>query len=161
METIEQLLSKAEAGDVWSCYALGQMFATGNGTDADETKAFEWYLRAAKAGHPTAQFIVATCYSNGIVTEPDCNEASMWHFRALMNGNLDSYRALSDYYETHDTPEDGAVFEYFSARSQEDPSAALILGRLYELGVGTDFDPVAAKEMFDKAAEMGELSGEY
>ena len=45
METLEQLISKAEAGDVQSCFELGQRFAIGEGTDADESAAFEWYLR--------------------------------------------------------------------------------------------------------------------
>ena len=48
METLEQLISKADAGDVQSCFELGQRFAIGEGTDADESAAFDWYLRAAR-----------------------------------------------------------------------------------------------------------------
>ena len=144
METLEQLISKAEAGDVQSCFELGQRFAIGEGTDADESAAFEWYLRAARLGHPGAEFVVGHCYANGIAAAEDPSEAPMWLFRSAIKGGFDAYAALSDYYETHDTPEDGCVYEYFKSRSSpEDPDATYVLARLTELAVGTDFDPVA------------------
>ena len=146
METLEQLISKAEMGDVRSCFELGQKFAIGDGTDADESKSLDCYAFAATRGHPMAQFVIGTCLANGIGIDADGEEAAMWYFRSAINGNLDSYRALSDYYATHDTPEDGAVFEYFSERSSEDPSAMFVLGKLYELGVGTQFNPDKAYE---------------
>src|SRR5574344_69566 len=161
METLEQLISKAETGDVRSCFELGQRFAVGNGTDADESEAFGWYYMAAKKGYGPAQFVIGTCYANGIVVEANEEEAAMWYFRASIMGDLDAYRALLDYYATHDTPEDGAVFEYFGKRSESEPEAMFILGKLHELGVGTPFAPQKAYECYNAAYEMGDWNGAY
>ena len=152
METLEQLISKAEAGDVQSCFELGQRYALGEGTDADEKAAFDWYLRAARGGNVMAQKAVGICYANGIATDANWDEAAMWYLRALMKGDPEAFRTLSDYYETHETPADGAILEYYrSASEKDDADANYMLGRLYELGVGTAFDPENAFESYKKA----------
>ena len=111
METLEQLISKAEAGDVQSCFELGQRFAIGEGTEADESAAMEWYVRAARKGHPLAEFVVGHCYANGIVVQEDAQESAMWLFRAALKGDYDAFTTLADRYEAHDTPDDGSVYE--------------------------------------------------
>ena len=113
METLEHLISEAEAGDVQSCFELGQRFATGEGAEADEKTAFDWYLRAARRGHVMAQNAVGVCYLNGIVVGKNAKEANMWFLRAALKGNADAYRTLSRYYETHETPNDEQVYRYF------------------------------------------------
>lgn len=149
----------AEAGDVQSCFKLGQIFAIGEEAEQNDSAAFDWYLKAAQKGHPMAQFVIGHCYNNGIVVGQDADEAAMWFFRASLKGNLDAYLVLLNYYETHDTPEDGAVFEYFLKKSEEDADAAYVLGRLYELGVGGGFEPVKAYEAYAKSDSMGDLYG--
>ena len=149
----------AEAGDVQSCFKLGQIFAIGEGAEQNDTAAFDWYLKAAKGGNVLAALVIGTCYNNGIVVGQDADEAAMWYLRAVRKGNLDAYQALLDYYKVHDTPSDEGVFEYFLKKSEDDADAAYILGRLYELGVGTDFDPVKAYEAYRKSESMGDLDG--
>lgn len=162
METLEQLISKAEAGDVQSCFELGQRFAIGEGVEADDSKAMEWYLRAAKAGHPLAGFVVGTCMANGIAGAEDASEGAMWLFRSALKDDLDAYRALIDRYQAHDTPDDGSVYEYFSSiANDDDPDAEFVLARLKELAVGTDFDPAAAYKLYRKAAESGHQYAAY
>ena len=114
METLEQLISKAEAGNVQSCFELGQRFAIGEDVEADESKAMDWYLRAAKGGHPLAEFVVGHCYANGVSVGEDGGEAEMWLFRAALKGDYDAFNALADRYEAHDTPDDGSVYEYWT-----------------------------------------------
>ena len=159
MQSLEQLTSMAEAGDVQSCFKLGQIFALGEGAEQNDATAFDWYLKAAKGGNTLAAVVVGICYSNGIVVAKDEEEAAMWFFRASLKGNLDAYLDLFNYYKTHETPEDGAVFEYFLKRSEEDADAAFILGKLYELGVGGGFDPVKAYESYKKSESMGDMDG--
>ena len=156
MEPIEDIISKAEAGDVQSCFELGQRFALGQGVDADESAAFGWYVRAAKGGHPGAQFVVGHCHAYGLTVPADPAEGCMWMFRACMEGNAEAHRWLSDYYQSHETPKDGVVFEYFRQRAgAEDPDASYVLGRLKELAVGTEFDPAGAFADYTAAAEAG------
>ena len=59
MLTLEQLTSMAEAGDVCSCFRLGQMFALGEGAEQNDETAFGWYKKAAQLGHPTSAFVVS------------------------------------------------------------------------------------------------------
>lgn len=74
----------------------------------------------------------------------------MWYFRASMKGDMDAFQALIDYYKLHDVPNDIDVFKYFTKKFNEgDADAAYILGKLYELGVGTDFDPKKAFNMYN------------
>ena len=159
MQSLEQLTSMAEAGDVQSCFKLGQIFALGEGAEQNDSVAFDWYLKAAKGGDSMAAFVVGTCYNNGIVVGKDEKEAQKWFFRASLKGNLDAYLVLLDYYKTHDTPDDRAVFEYFLKESEGDADAAFILGMLYELGVGEDFDPKKAYEAYTKSESMGSIEG--
>ncbi len=57
----------AEAGDVQSCFELGQIFAIGEGAEQSDSAAFDWYLKAAQKGHPLAASVIGICYNNGIV----------------------------------------------------------------------------------------------
>ena len=84
METLEQLISKAEMGDGRSCFELGQKFAIGDGTDADESKSLDCYAFAATRGHPMAQFVIGTCLANGIGIDADGEEAGLAGRRAKM-----------------------------------------------------------------------------
>lgn len=151
----------AEAGDVQSCFKLGQMFALGEGSEQNDSTAFDWYVKAAKMGHPLAALVVGICYNNGIVVAQDADEAAMWLFRASLKGDLEAYQALSDYYEAHDTPNDGTVFQYFLDRSEDDADAACVVGRLYELGVDDRFDPEEAYRYYCKSELLGDREGSF
>ena len=156
MESFEELISKAEAGDVQSCFELGQRCALGEGVDASESAAFGWYIRAAKMGHPGAQFVVGHCYAYGLTVPVDAMEGCMWMFRASMGGNAEAYRWLSDYYQSHETPKDSVLYDYFKQRSgPEDPDATFMLAKLKELAVGTEFDPAGACADYNEAAKSG------
>ena len=46
----------AERGDASAQYALGYMYASGNGVEKDKTEAARWYRKAAEQGHAMAQY---------------------------------------------------------------------------------------------------------
>lgn len=80
----------------------------------------------------------------------------MWMFRAAIEGNAEAYGWLSDYYQSHETPKDGAIFDHFKQKAgADDPDATLVLGKLKELAVGTEFDPAGAFADYSEAAESG------
>ena len=43
----------------------------GIGTDKNQNKAFEWYLKSAENGIAMAQYNLAICYEDGIGTNPE------------------------------------------------------------------------------------------
>ncbi|RIA84593.1 hypothetical protein C1645_832051 [Glomus cerebriforme] len=47
---------------VGSCYQNGFCYESGKGTDKDETKAFEWYLKSAISGYTKGQRSLGYCY---------------------------------------------------------------------------------------------------
>ena len=54
-ETLAQLRTDAEAGDIDAQYRLACCFAGGTGIVKDETEAEQWMQRAAKGGHADAR----------------------------------------------------------------------------------------------------------
>ena len=163
METVEQLLSKAEAGDVRSCFELGQRYALGEGIDADENAAMAWYRRAAVGGHVLGAYMMGSAYVNGAIATADWKEAAMWFLRAYLKGSADAADILSHQYATHESPTDREIIDYFTASAEAgDADAAYTLGRLHELSVGTQsFDPLKAYENYVKAAELGSIDGKH
>lgn len=49
------------------------------GTEKDEVKAFELYLKAAEQGLDYAQYNIGICYEYGIGTEKDEYKALEWY----------------------------------------------------------------------------------
>ena len=56
----------AEKGDHRAMYALGSMYAAGNGLPLDYARAFEWFSKAAKYGRTDAQYKLGLMYDEGI-----------------------------------------------------------------------------------------------
>ena len=162
METVEQLLSKAEAGDVRSCFELGQAYALGNGVDADIDAATAWYRRAAVGGHVLGAYMTGAAHLDGSVAKDDWKEATMWFLRAFLKGNADAAVVLSTHYATHESLTDRELIDYFTSKANEgDADAAYTLGRLSELSVGSGFDPSKVYGAYKRAAEMGSIYGRH
>lgn len=64
------LLKEAEDGDMYSQCALSLIYASGKGTQADNSKAFTWMQKSAEQGYGDALGNLAIHYLNGI----GCNE---------------------------------------------------------------------------------------
>lgn len=151
----ELLRSKAEEGDVESCFRLAQALALGN-----EPGAIDWYMRAAKGGHQLSQIAIATCYRNGIEFEQDAFEALMWYFRAFASGSEEAFFEMEAVLKGMEyAPSEEEVLSYLEKASADDGSAMFALGRARDLGIG-GFDPDAAYQCYSKAAEMGCRDGE-
>ena len=65
----------AEKGDHRAMYALGSMYAAGNGLPVDYNKAFEWFNKAAKYGRIDAQYKLGLMYDEGIGVKQDYKRA--------------------------------------------------------------------------------------
>ena len=64
------LLKEAEGGDMYSQCALSLIYASGKGTQVDNSKAFTWMQKSAEQGYGDALGNLAIHYLNGI----GCNE---------------------------------------------------------------------------------------
>jgi TPR repeat protein len=77
---LADLRATAESGDVEVQYRLGRIYSTGNGVEADQLEAGQWYLRAAERGHALAGYRLAFMYLRGIglSRNRDFVQAYMW-----------------------------------------------------------------------------------
>ena len=69
----DDLLSKAEAGDLMAMLGVGDHYRYG--TDKDYPKAIFWYEKAAKLGHARGLLEMAYCYENGYGVKQDYKKA--------------------------------------------------------------------------------------
>ena len=73
------LLKEAESGDMYSQCALSLIYASGKGTQVDNSKAFTWMQKSAEQGYGDALSNLAIHYLNGI----GCNENQQKAFECI------------------------------------------------------------------------------
>ena len=61
-----KFLEVAEKGDHRAMYALGSMYAAGDGVPRDYQQAFSWFSKAAQYGRVDAQYKLGLMYDEGI-----------------------------------------------------------------------------------------------
>ncbi len=71
-------MNAAKAGYTEAQYALGLMYAEGDGVPEDDQQAVRWLGIAAEAGHPEAQFILGAMYILGEGIPQDYVQAHRW-----------------------------------------------------------------------------------
>src|ERR1700723_3230971 len=65
-QSITELKSKAEDGDVQAQLALAQAYHLGEGVPKDEEKAVQWWEKAAENGKVSARVSLGGVYSLGV-----------------------------------------------------------------------------------------------
>jgi TPR repeat protein len=65
LQPFEQVLERAEKGDVEAEVDIGIRYQTGEGVARDVLKAIGWYRGPAEKGNAKAQFLLGTIYFNG------------------------------------------------------------------------------------------------
>ena len=97
----------AEKGDASAQYALGVMYANGQGVPQDYTEAVKWYRRAAEQGDAMAQYNLGVMYDNGQGVPQDYTEAVKWYRKAAEQGEAQAQVNLGVmYYNGHGVPQD-------------------------------------------------------
>ena len=75
---IDALRARAEQGDASAQFALGFMYADGEGVPQDDVEAVRWYRLAAEQGHAVAQSNLGVRYDEGRGVPQDYVQAHMW-----------------------------------------------------------------------------------
>jgi len=131
----------ADKGDAMAAYWLGDMFASGQGTEKDGAQALTWYSRAAELGRNV--FVGVGDYRMSVSVHALLTVASM-------------------YKEGKGVPRDvpTAVAWYRRAADEGNPLlATCTLGQIYRSGEGVSKDPTEAVGWFRRCAESGALTG--
>lgn len=94
-ENINDLIKKAEQGDVEAQFNLGIAYEKGYGVEQSYEKAVYWYTKAAEQGNANAQNNLGVAYHNGNGVEQDKNKAIYWFRKACENSNDDACKNLN------------------------------------------------------------------
>ena len=95
---LQQWRPLAEQGDANAQYALGIMYANGNGVVQDYAEAVDWYRKAAEQGYALAQNNLGLMYKNGNGMIQDYAEAVNWYRLAAEQGHANAQSNLGAMY---------------------------------------------------------------
>lgn len=156
---IEDIRTKATAGNVASMYALGLAYADGDGVEQDYRQAMQWYLKAANLGDRDAMNNIGALYSSGHGVAINYREALKWYRKSAALGNRTAMNNIGFAYDVgHGVAIDDveAVRWYRKSAEAGNPDAAFNLGLMYENGEGVPHDRKAAARWYDLAIRTGE-----
>ena len=172
------------AGDIHSCFRLGQCYENGYGFATNLTTAHSMYVKAAKGGYDgadvsakkielpaaywddafvrndaTAQYMMGCCFSDGTrgVDKDDARAVELFK-RSAEQGNPDALYMLYLCYRDGigcEKNEGKATTSVFVAAEKAHPAALAVVGDRYRDGFGVDQDLTLALDYYKKATEAG------
>ena len=95
----EQTKVRAEAGESWSQYSLGNHYEIGSGVKKDLAQAIRWYRKSAEQGDIDGQGALANLYFEGPAEVRDLAQGVHWLRKAAEQGGSGSQRLLGLAYE--------------------------------------------------------------
>jgi S1-C subfamily serine protease len=150
----EEVLLKAEAGDVDSQVAVGNLYFSVQ----DYNNAVKWHLNAANKGVAWSQFCIAVFYEEGMGVAQDLKEAAKWYLKAAEQGYSVAQSNIGTLYaDGKGVPQDykEALKWQTKAAKQGFDMAQYFLGWMYYKGQGVPKDYIEAYKWWNLAASQG------
>jgi TPR repeat protein len=144
----------AEQGDPDAQYALGVLYARGEGVPQDYREAARWYRKAADQGDAEAQYGLGNLYANGRGVARSYLTAAQWYREAAEQGNANAQSNLGVAYANGlGVPRnDAEAAEWFRrAAEQADADAQFNLAVMYYGGRGVPRNSMRAYEWWTLA----------
>jgi TPR repeat protein len=161
--SIEDLRSRADAGDAESQEALGGRLVDGTGVRQDFIEAAKWFSRAAQQNHPNAQLNLAMLYEAGRGVPLDEAEAARWFRRAAEQGVADAQYQLALLHAlgrgVRKDKEESVVW-FRRAADLGLAAAQFNLAQRYEAGQGVKADLVDSYYWYQRSATGGLADGQ-
>jgi len=120
------LKQEAENGDRISQYALGYIYASGQGIPRDDTEAVKWYRMAADQGYAVAQTSIGISYEHGQGVERNLSEARKWFEKAAAQGDPRAIMILDMHTARDRNPKRSSELkppQYFDSHAIQNPDA--------------------------------------
>jgi TPR repeat protein len=93
--SLEELLAKAEKGDVEAQFKLGVVYESGKGVPQNFAESIKWTRKAAEQGYAKAQIHLGDCYAVGKGVPKDHSEEKKWYHKAAEQGDADGQAMLA------------------------------------------------------------------
>ena len=146
-------LKAANRGDEESQFELGKLYEYHRPYNFSE--AVKLYVQAGAKGNIGAQFRAGYLYSKGgNALAIDLKKSKIWYQQAASKGNIGSQYNLALQYEVEGNYIQ-AMYWFNKSANQKYERAEHRLGRMYELGLGTEVDYILAKKWYKNAADQG------
>jgi len=138
---LQRLKAQAAQGDARAQFALGELYATGQGVPKDSAIARQWHEKAAAQGYAEAQLALGLTYLMGrrYGVPQDSAKAREWFEKAAAQGDARAQWSLGVlYHQAQGVPQDYAMARqwYEKAAAQGYAPAQSNLGVLYQNGWG-------------------------
>jgi tetratricopeptide (TPR) repeat protein len=159
--SIRELTAQAERGDPAAQYSLAVSYRDGTDVAKDHAAAMLWAHRAADQGHAEALDFVGAAYLRGSVVKRH-PEIALAYFKAAAARSTNAAFNLGQCYfgaqgTTQDIPQALEWWEKAAARGHG--RAAATAAMAYLSGEGIKRDPVKARRLAERAAELNNPSG--
>lgn len=155
---LEQFKRAADLNYPLANWAVGLLFAKGQGTPINLAEANSWYRKAAEQGIAIAQGSLGYNLENGLGVSKDETEAVKWYRKAAEQGLAPSQDSLGLMYirgQGIDKNYDEAMKWFRKAAEQGFAPAQSNLGAMFANGHGTSKNETEAVKWYQKAAEQG------
>ena len=142
---IEELRNAAEKDDAAAQYDLAMRYLKGDGVASSQSEAVTWLLKSAHLGNSSAQLQLGVAYEMGRGVPQDYVKAYACYVVAEANGNAGS-----------DPAQEALALKM---TRQQTADALVMLGEMYQGGIGTPVDNVQAYTWFTLAGAAGSQEG--
>ncbi|MFH1735815.1 MAG: tetratricopeptide repeat protein, partial [bacterium] len=169
--SLDQIIARAEAGEVDYQALLGERYRIGDYGEKDLAEALIWLQKACGEGSSVAKFGLAVMLLEGKAIAPDSARAAILLSEAIPGllksselGNSLAQLTLADaYHDGHGVPQDYLEAKKWYARAvkQGTPRAQNALGVMYINGEGSEPFPETAALWFRRAALQDYPAGMY
>lgn len=141
-------LQSAEMGNEYAQLNVGLMYYFGQGTDQNHSEAAKWFRKAAQQGNPASAYFLGLMFESGQGVQGDM-ELAATYLRRAADGNVAAAQTkLGDFYYDGKAGLQQNYVEalrwYGKAAELGDSTAAILIARMYDGGIGTEKDPIKA-----------------
>lgn len=141
-------LQSAELGNEYAQLNVGLKFYFGQGTEQNHAEAAKWFRKAAQQGNPASAYFLGLMFETGQGVQGDMELAATYQRRAADGDIAAAQTKLGDfYYEGKAGLQQNyveALRWYGKAAELGDSTAAILIARMYDGGIGTEKDPAKA-----------------
>ena len=159
----ERLKKKADAGNMYSQYALAKLLLDRNGEHYEPEAAVDWLKQSAERGNAVAKYRIGKLFLLGEDVPQDTDKALRWLNSASDDGYEYAQYLLGKLYAEGKFVDKDVFFALLyleRAAMQNNPYAAYLAGKLY-LTNEENRDTYRAVKCFSAAAENGNSYAEY
>lgn len=160
-DEITELQSRAKGGDAKAQIDLAIRLRDGKGVTKNDAEAMQWAHKAADAGNADALDFVGFAYLRGAVVKRNPPIAIAYFKAAADESAAAAFNLGQCYFGAQGTEQDCAkALEWWKKAAERGHGrAAAVAAMAYHAGEGVPADPVLARKLAERAAELNDPSG--